>query len=67
MEDVSKTSRNPAAHVSSHGQLEVREAPFRLAPPLCGHCLFGGVLNTCPDGLGHFFREEFFKFKGLFA
>ena len=27
----------------------------------------GGGLNTCPDGLGHFFREEFSKFKRAFA
>ena len=26
-----------------------------------------GGLNPCPDGLGHFFREEFFKFKWAFA
>ena len=46
-----------------------REAPFNLSPPLFGHCPFvgGGWLNPCPDGLGHFFREEFSKFKGAFA
>ena len=27
----------------------------------------GGGLNPCPDGLGHFFREEFTKFKRAFA
>ena len=26
----------------------------------------GGGLNPCPDGLGHFFREEFSKFKWAF-
>ena len=25
-----------------------------------------GGLNPCPDGLGHFFREEFSKFKRAF-
>ena len=25
-----------------------------------------GGLNPCPDGLGHFFREEFSKFKWAF-
>ena len=29
--------------------------------------LGGGGLNPCPDGLGHFFREEFSKFKWAFA
>ena len=27
----------------------------------------GGGLNPCPDGLGHFFREEFAKIKWAFA
>ena len=46
----------------------LREAPLNLSPPLCGHCPFGGWgLNPCPDGLGHFFREEFSKFKRAFA
>ena len=27
----------------------------------------GGGLNACPDGLGHFFREELSKFKRAFA
>ena len=46
----------------------IREAPFNESPPLFGHCPFGGGgLNPCPDGLGHFFREEFSKFKGAFA
>ena len=46
----------------------LREAPFSGVPPLCGHCPFGGGgLNPCPDGLGHFFREEFSKFKWAFA
>ena len=35
-------------------------------PPLFGHCPFGWGLNPCPDGLGHFFREEFSKFKRAF-
>ena len=50
---------------------ELREAPFKLMSPLCGHCPFGrgggGGLNPCLDGLGHFFREEFSKFKRAFA
>ena len=49
---------------------DFREAPFNLSPPPCGHCPFGGGgggLNPCPDGLGHFFREEFSKFKWAFA
>ena len=29
--------------------------------------VWGGGLNPCPDGLGHFFREEFSKFKRAFA
>ena len=29
--------------------------------------VWGGGLNPCPDGLGHFFREEFSKFKWAFA
>ena len=29
--------------------------------------LRGGGLNPCPDGLGHFFKEEFSKFKWAFA
>ena len=50
------------------GKASVREAPFNKMPPLFGHCPFGGGgLNPCPDGLGHFFREEFSKFKGAFA
>ena len=49
-------------------KIEVREAPFYESPPLFGHCPFGGGgLNPCPDGLGHFFREEFSKFKRAFA
>ena len=27
----------------------------------------GGDLNTCPDGLGHLFREELSMFKGAFS
>ena len=47
---------------SVHCLCPVREAPFNLSPPLFGHCPFGGGgLNPCPDGLGHFFREEFFQ------
>ena len=46
----------------------LREAPLKIVPPLFGHCpLGGGGLNPCPDGLGHFFREEFTKFKQAFA
>ena len=43
----------------------VREDPNGLTPPPFGHCPFGGGggLNTCPDGLGHLFREELSKFK----
>ena len=57
---------NPAS--TNHDSLLFREAPFSLSPPPFGHCPFGGGgLNPCPDGLGHFFREEFSKFKWAFA
>ena len=32
-----------------------------------GIARLGGGLNPCPDGLGHFFKEEFSKFKRAFA
>ena len=51
-----------------HTAGNLREAPFNNMPPLFGHCPFGGGgLDPCPDGLGHFFREEFSKFKRAFA
>ena len=35
--------------------------------PYLGIARLGGGLNPCPDGLGHFFREDFSKFKRAFA
>ena len=38
----------------------LREDPIKLMQALFGHCPFGWMgLNAWPDGLGHFFREEF--------
>ena len=37
------------------------DAPYIWALPVWGGG--GGGLNTCPDGLGHLFREELSKFK----
>ena len=44
-------------------------SPFQFVPPpIWGFPVWGGGgLNPCPDGLGHFFREEFSKFKWAFA
>ena len=44
-------------------------SPFQFVPPFIWALPFwGGVgLNPCPDGLGHFFREDFSKFKRAFA
>ena len=48
--------------------LPLREAPLRKLQGLFGHCPNGGGgLDPCPDGLGHFFREELSMFKGAFA
>ena len=43
-------------------------SPFQLVTTsIWALPVWGGGLNPCPDGLGHFFREEFSKFKWAFA
>ena len=45
----------------------IREDPFAFMYSAFGHCPFGGGgLNAWPDGLGHLFREELYKFKWAF-
>ena len=47
----------------------LREAPFNESPPLFGHCPNSNYTppRTQTGTLGHFFREEFSKFKRAFA
>ena len=46
----------------------IREAPLKFTRGHLGIARKGGGgLDPCPDGLGHFFREEFAKIKWAFA
>ena len=45
----------------------LREAPLKFTRGHLGIARKGGGLDPCPDGLGHFFREEFAKIKWAFA
>ena len=42
----------------------VREAPFNLSPPLCGHCPNSNYTppRTQTGTLGHFFQAQFYHF-----
>ena len=71
-EEESREEEQEVERTAAHGTL-VRDAaaegsPFQLVnTSMWALPVWGGGLNPCPDGLGHFFREEFSKFKRAFA